>query len=255
MKTIDIGAATPSLPELLELASNGNVILRSPDGKEFLLAEVDDLAREVAMVRQQPELMDFLTQRCAAGPRSTSAKSRNAWTGGTIGGGVNYPGNSYGGNWPRGRKTKVPFSLNGIVEGLARWPSPYRYSRSRVARSAFAIGRRKSQEATRDEARQRRRKDRPASLRRRPGAFRRKADRHVRLQGTTGRGEAQAVQFVLDAAEGRESLRIRPDRHHGPEVRGSARMRRNRDSARNASSTGSPSVSETGMTNPCFSTG
>ncbi len=29
MKTIDIGAATPSLRELLELASNGNVILRT----------------------------------------------------------------------------------------------------------------------------------------------------------------------------------------------------------------------------------
>ncbi len=76
MKTIDIGAMTPSLPELLELASNGNVILRSPDGKEFLLAEVDDLAMEVAMVRQQPELMDFLAQRSAAGPRSTLSQVR-----------------------------------------------------------------------------------------------------------------------------------------------------------------------------------
>ena len=76
MKTIEIGATTPSLPELLELASGGNVILRAPDGKEFLLAEVDDLALEVAMIRQQPELMDFLTQRSAEGQRSSIKQVR-----------------------------------------------------------------------------------------------------------------------------------------------------------------------------------
>jgi hypothetical protein len=69
MKTIDVGAMSPSVPELLELASNGNVILRAPNGKEFLLAEVDDLALEVAMIRQQPELMDFLTERSGEGRR------------------------------------------------------------------------------------------------------------------------------------------------------------------------------------------
>jgi hypothetical protein len=76
MKTIDIGAATPSLPELLELASSGNLILRAPDGKEFLLAEVDDLALEVAMVRQQPELMEFLTQRSNADASSSLKQVR-----------------------------------------------------------------------------------------------------------------------------------------------------------------------------------
>lgn len=63
MKTIDIGMATPSLQQLLELASGGTLILRAADGKEFLLAEVDDLALEVAVVRQQPELMEFLAER------------------------------------------------------------------------------------------------------------------------------------------------------------------------------------------------
>ena len=76
MKTIDIAAAGATLPELLKLASSGNVILRAPDGKEFLLAEVDDLALEVAMVRQQPELMDFLAQRSSAGPRSSLRQVR-----------------------------------------------------------------------------------------------------------------------------------------------------------------------------------
>ena len=76
MKTIDTGVTTPSLPELLELATSGNIILRSPDGKEFLLAEVDDLALEVAVVRQQPELMEFLAQRSNAGPRSSLKQVR-----------------------------------------------------------------------------------------------------------------------------------------------------------------------------------
>jgi hypothetical protein len=76
MKTIDVGTTAPSLPELLRLASSGNVILRAPDGKEFLLAEVDDLAMEVVTVCQQPELMDFLTQRSKAGPRSSLKQVR-----------------------------------------------------------------------------------------------------------------------------------------------------------------------------------
>ena len=76
MKTIDVGVAAPGLQELLELASTGNVILRAPNGKEFLLAEVDDLALEVAAVCQQPELMDFLAQRSKAGPRSSLKQVR-----------------------------------------------------------------------------------------------------------------------------------------------------------------------------------
>jgi hypothetical protein len=76
MKTIDVGAAAPSLPELLELASSENVILRAPDGKEFLLAEVDDMALEVATICQQPELMKFLAQRSKAGPRSSLKQVR-----------------------------------------------------------------------------------------------------------------------------------------------------------------------------------
>jgi hypothetical protein len=76
MNTIDTGITTPSVPELLELASKGNIILRSPEGKEFLLAEVDDLALEVAVVRQQPELMEFLAQRSGAGSRSSVKEVR-----------------------------------------------------------------------------------------------------------------------------------------------------------------------------------
>ena len=58
------------------MASSGNVILRAPDDKEFLLAELDDLALEAAMVRQQPELMEFLAQHSNAGSRSSLKQVR-----------------------------------------------------------------------------------------------------------------------------------------------------------------------------------
>jgi hypothetical protein len=66
MKTIDLGAGSPSLSELLLLASEDNVILRTPGGQEFVLAEVDDLSQEVALIRKQPELMALLAERSHA---------------------------------------------------------------------------------------------------------------------------------------------------------------------------------------------
>ncbi len=60
MKTIDLAGGSPGLPELLRLASEGNVILCAPDGKAFLLAELDELALETLLIRQQPELMALL---------------------------------------------------------------------------------------------------------------------------------------------------------------------------------------------------
>jgi hypothetical protein len=66
MRTIDLGSASPSLPELLQLASEDNVILRTAGGQEFVLAEVDDLSQEVALIRNQPELMALLAERSHA---------------------------------------------------------------------------------------------------------------------------------------------------------------------------------------------
>ena len=63
MKTIDLATGAPSLPDLLNLASEENVILRAADGREYVLAEVDEFEREVALVRQNQELMEFLDQR------------------------------------------------------------------------------------------------------------------------------------------------------------------------------------------------
>ena len=40
MKTIELAGAAYDLPELLRLAGEGNLILRTEDGKEFVLAEL-----------------------------------------------------------------------------------------------------------------------------------------------------------------------------------------------------------------------
>lgn len=63
MKTIHLAAQPLSLEELLKLAGEEGLILRTENGKEFLLAEVNDLEEEVALIRQQPELLEYLEQR------------------------------------------------------------------------------------------------------------------------------------------------------------------------------------------------
>ena len=63
MKTIDLNAETPSLGELLLLANEENLILRTADGREFLIAELDEFDQEIALVRQNKELMDLLDER------------------------------------------------------------------------------------------------------------------------------------------------------------------------------------------------
>ena len=40
-----------------------NIILETSDGRVFILAEVDDFAAEVALVRQNDELTAFLADR------------------------------------------------------------------------------------------------------------------------------------------------------------------------------------------------
>jgi hypothetical protein len=63
MSTVDLATELPSLEEILELAGEENIILRTPEGREFVLAEVDDFDKEVKLVREHPDLMEFLDQR------------------------------------------------------------------------------------------------------------------------------------------------------------------------------------------------
>jgi hypothetical protein len=63
MKAIDLSASPPTLAEVLRLAGEDNVILRTPDGRQFVLAEIDDFADEVRSVRQNEALTQLLDER------------------------------------------------------------------------------------------------------------------------------------------------------------------------------------------------
>ncbi len=45
MKTIDLTCGSPSLPALLDMASEDSVILRTQDGREYILAAIDEFDR------------------------------------------------------------------------------------------------------------------------------------------------------------------------------------------------------------------
>ena len=63
MKTVELTTIAPVLAELLDLACEDTLILKTPEGREFVLAEVDDLDTEIALVRQNEELMALLAER------------------------------------------------------------------------------------------------------------------------------------------------------------------------------------------------
>ena len=64
MRTVDVMSETsPGLHELLELADEEALLLKTPDGREFILSEVDDLSHEIEQVRNNPELLAFLAER------------------------------------------------------------------------------------------------------------------------------------------------------------------------------------------------
>lgn len=66
MKKVDV-AESSSLFELLGLAEAETILLRTPEGREFLLVEVDDSEEpedeEILAIAQNKELMEFLDQR------------------------------------------------------------------------------------------------------------------------------------------------------------------------------------------------
>ena len=65
MRTIDLAVRTTNLQELLQLATEGNVTLRTSEGREFILVELDSFEHELGRTRQNPELMELMDQRSA----------------------------------------------------------------------------------------------------------------------------------------------------------------------------------------------
>ncbi len=63
MKTITISIQDVVILKLLKLALQDGLILKDPDGREFILAEIDDFAHEIELTRKNKALMKLLDER------------------------------------------------------------------------------------------------------------------------------------------------------------------------------------------------
>jgi hypothetical protein len=63
VKTIDFAPAPPDVASLLDQARNDDLIVRLPDGSEFLLVAIDDFDQEIVRTRNNPRLMALLDAR------------------------------------------------------------------------------------------------------------------------------------------------------------------------------------------------
>ena len=78
MKTVAVSKRLKSLSSLLRDARKENIILRSDDGAEFILAEIDDFDREIELTRQNKELMKYLKARAKQTKTVSLAKAKTA---------------------------------------------------------------------------------------------------------------------------------------------------------------------------------
>ena len=63
MKIIDVPIDSIALISILTEAKQENLILRTADGLEFILAEINNFDEEIELTRQNQELMAFLNDR------------------------------------------------------------------------------------------------------------------------------------------------------------------------------------------------
>ena len=63
MKTLKVSTKAKTINSLLKKARRGGLILRSSEGQEFILAEIDDFKREIELTRQNKALMKLLDSR------------------------------------------------------------------------------------------------------------------------------------------------------------------------------------------------
>jgi hypothetical protein len=76
MKTVKIASSARGIRRLLARARASNLILRAPDGREFILAEIDDFNREIELTRQNKALMKLLVSRSKTKKRVPLAEVR-----------------------------------------------------------------------------------------------------------------------------------------------------------------------------------
>jgi hypothetical protein len=64
MKTVNLATTPSNLEDLLDLAGKEAVLLKTAEGREFILTEVDDdFDKEIESVRQNRGLLEFLDHR------------------------------------------------------------------------------------------------------------------------------------------------------------------------------------------------
>ena len=76
MKTVIISSSARGIRRLLARATEDNLILRAPDGREFILAEIDDFNREIELTRKNKALMKLLASRSKPKKRVPLAEVR-----------------------------------------------------------------------------------------------------------------------------------------------------------------------------------
>ena len=63
MKTVDLGTTNLDVARLLDEARSDDVVVRLPDGSEFLLIAINEFDDEIARSRSNPKLMALLEER------------------------------------------------------------------------------------------------------------------------------------------------------------------------------------------------
>ena len=63
MRKVNVSTKEKTINSLLKKAQKGGLILRSAEGQEFILAEINDFNREIELTRQNKSLMKLLDSR------------------------------------------------------------------------------------------------------------------------------------------------------------------------------------------------
>jgi hypothetical protein len=63
MRTVNVSTKEKTINSLLKKAQRGGLILRSPKGQEFILAEINDFNREIELTQENKALMKLLDAR------------------------------------------------------------------------------------------------------------------------------------------------------------------------------------------------
>lgn len=76
MKTMAIAQPDRSVAALLKEAQGENLILQLPDGREYILAEIDSFNQEVTLTRENQSVMDLLALRRKPSKRISLAEAK-----------------------------------------------------------------------------------------------------------------------------------------------------------------------------------